>query len=187
MATVSVDINILPAHYRPRVISFKQILTGLALVALVGGLLPVYWAWTQASAQTAARQVELARLKAALTQARLDREQLETIQKQIDQTRAEIERLQAESRQFGIDQSPRAAGVAIAVASLVPRVNIAAITQNASTYTITGQAGSQALVLDYARALQASAGFARVRIVSMVDTDPLGIAPDVRFEIELIR
>lgn len=187
MATVSVDINILPAHYRPRVISLKQTLLGLALLALLGGLGPVYWAWTQASAQTAARQVELAHLKAALAQARLDQEQLETIQQQIDQTHAERERLQAESRQIGMNQSPRAAGLAIAVASLVPRVNIAAITQNAATYTVTGQAGSQALVLDYARALQASAGFARVRIISMIDTDPLGIAPDVKFEIELMR
>ncbi len=187
MATLSVDINILPAHYRPRTITFAQVLSGLVLVALLAGLLPVYMTWQGTRAQTAARQAELARIKTALAQARVEQDRLEALQKQIDQTRAETERIQAEFSRLNAQQSPRATGIAAIIAALIPRVNIAQITQDHRTFLVTGQAGSQALVLDYARALQAGAAFARVRIVSMVNADPLGIAPDVRFQIEMMR
>ena len=70
---------------------------------------------------------------------------------------------------------------------LVPRVRLVRIQQAGAAYTVEGEAGSQALVLDYARLLQASGQYANVRIVSLVNVDPLGIAPDVRFAIALER
>jgi Tfp pilus assembly protein PilN len=116
-----------------------------------------------------------------------DQSRLDALQKQIDQARAEIERLGLESQRLNVGHTLRAPGIAAAIASLNPRVTITTITQNGRMYSVTGQAGSQALVLDYARALQANTFFTVVRIISVVNTDLMGVAPDVQFVIEMTQ
>ena len=186
LQTNRVDLNILPPQYRPRGISPAQVLIPVVLLILILGLAPAYLALSAARAQTTTRQAQLAGLKVALAQPQ-DQTRLDTLQKQLDQAHAEIERLHIETQKVNVTQPLRAPGIEAAIASLNPRVELLIITQNGRLYSVTGQAGSQALVLDYARSLQASAYFTVVRIVSMLNADPLGVAPDVRFVIEMTQ
>jgi Tfp pilus assembly protein PilN len=182
----AVDINLLPSQYRPRSISPVQVLIAMVLILLLIGLALVYLEQSVARAQTAQRQAELASLKAELTQPQ-DQSTLDALQKQIDQAHAEIERLGLESQRLNVGHTLRAPGIAAAIASLNPRVTITTITQNGRLYSVTGQAGSQALVLDYARALQTNTFFTVVRIISVVNADLIGVAPDVQFVIEMTQ
>jgi Tfp pilus assembly protein PilN len=180
-----VDIDILPPQYRPRAISVGQVLTGIILIALLAGLVPVYQRWDQARLQTAERQAQLEHLKLELRRERLDQGQLADLQKQIDQARSQARQLQAESQSLNAKQTPRAAGISASIALLVPRIQVIKINQTGRVYTLAGWAGSQTLVLDYARALQVSNRFALVRIVSILNTDSTGLAPAVQFVIEM--
>jgi Tfp pilus assembly protein PilN len=186
LQTNRIDLNILPPQYRPRGISLAQVLIPAALLILLLGLAPAFLALSVAQAQTTSRRAQLAGLKAALAQPQ-DLTKLDALQKQLDQAHAEIERLHIESQTVNVRQPLRAPGIEAAIASLNPRVELLIITQNGRLYSVTGQAGSQALVLDYARSLQASTYFTVVRIVSMLNADPLGVAPDVRFVIEMTQ
>lgn len=181
------DLNILPERYRPRHITVPMTATVIIAATLLLGLVSAYDALTAARARTALLQVRLAQTKAALAetqseQAQLE-EQLEGIGQQIEQARAEIARLRTEFGALSQQRTPRSAGIAAAVAALVPRVHIATVAQEADAFILGGQAGSQGLVLDYARALQASGQFANVRILSMANSDPLGVTPEVEFSI----
>jgi Tfp pilus assembly protein PilN len=183
----TIDLNILPEQYRARPVQLAQVVAMLLVAVLLLGLAPALTALNRSRSQTLARQSELASIKAAMAQAQLDQARLDELQKQITQKRAETERLRAESLALNVGQPPRAQGIAMAIAALIPRVNLMTITQSGRTYNVMGQAGSQAIVLDYARALQSGGRFVLVRITSMVNADPLGIAPDVQFVIELTQ
>jgi Tfp pilus assembly protein PilN len=165
------DLDILPEQHRPRRIA-AAVAVGLVLaVALLLGLIPVYGVLTTQQARTANAEV--------------DQEEIENVGNQIEEVRALIIRLQAEAGTLGQERTYRSDGIAAAVSSLVPRINVTAITQEENVFTVSGEAGSQALVLDYARALQVSGEFVNVFILSMINVDPLGMAPDVQFSITM--
>lgn len=179
------DLNILPERYRPHRITASMAAAIVVVAALLLGFIPAYAAFATARAQTAAGQARLDRTQAALAQAQVDRAALEEVEQQIEHTRAQVARLQAEFDTLSQWRTPRSASIAAAVAALVPRVRITTIAQEKNLFILTGKAGSQALVLDYARALQPSGQFANVRILSMVNADPLGLAPEVEFSIAM--
>lgn len=179
------DLNILPEHYRPRRIA-APVAAGVVLaVVLLLGLIPTYGVLAGQKARTATAADHLAEAKAALEQTSVDQATLEEVEQQIAQTRAYISRLQTETGAFGDPGSARSNGIAAAVSALVPRIHITTVVQEGSSFTLTGEAGSQALVLDYARALQMSGQFMNVRILSIVNVDPLGLAPEVEFSIAM--
>jgi Tfp pilus assembly protein PilN len=179
------DLDILPEQHRPRRIA-AAVAVGLVLaVALLLGLIPVYGVLTTQQARTANAEARLAQVKANLAQNQVDQEEIENVGNQIEEVRALIIRLQAEAGTLGQERTYRSDGIAAAVSSLVPRINVTAITQEENVFTVSGEAGSQALVLDYARALQVSGEFVNVFILSMINVDPLGMAPDVQFSITM--
>jgi Tfp pilus assembly protein PilN len=183
-----IDINILPSQYRRQAISLQQRLTELGGVVLLAGLGVLLLTLNGVQAQTVEQADQLAVLKAELAKPPTDQVDLAALQQQIDDLRAETARLRAESQSLGAGQPSRAAGLAIAVEAVIPGVTLASITQNGSTYNVSGEAGSQSIVLEYARALQGvPAAHWRVRIVSMVNVDPRGLAPDVQFVIEMAQ
>lgn len=184
------DLNLLPARYRPRRIRFPVIAAVLVVIVALLGLLPVYDELTTSRSWTEHLETRLAQAQASLSQAQAEQVKLlETVgalEQQIEETQAQTAHIRAELAILGRQQTTHYSdGVAAAVATLIPRVQILRITQQGDLFTLDGEAGSQALVLDYARALQGSGQFANVRIVTMVNTDPLGIAPDVEFSIEM--
>lgn len=185
------DINILPRRYRPRRVRLAVVGAVLVVALVLAGLLPVYNVLTETRGRSDYLEGRLAQGKAALSevQARQVRAQEQTaeLEGQTVQVRAESERIRVELSTLSQQRTVRADGLAMAIAVLVPRVRLVRIQQAGGLYTVEGEAGSQALVLDYARLLQDSGQYANVRIVSLVNVDPLGIAPDVRFAIALER
>ncbi|HID90115.1 MAG TPA: hypothetical protein EYH27_04135 [Anaerolineales bacterium] len=179
----SIDLDILPERYRPRRLTAVMALFIILAMALVMGLAPAISALRVERARTLSVQARLAQVETALAQVQVNKSSLEEMEQQIAQVQAEIDQLQAEYQALSRWQADRSSGITSAVFSLLPGVRLTGITQEDRFLTIRGEAGSQALVLDYARALQASGEFRNVRILSMVDTDPLGMAPDVRFSI----
>ena len=183
------DLNILPAQYRPRHIKLSMVAAVVVVIAALLGLVPMYNALTAAHAQTVELESRLTQAKGKLVQTQAERaqaeEQLAALAQQISQSQAEIVRLQTEYSTLNRQRLPRSANIAAAIAALVPRIRVKTIVQEGDTLTLTGQAGSQGLVLDYARALQASDRFNKAQILSMVDADPLGLIPDVEFSIQV--
>jgi Tfp pilus assembly protein PilN len=183
------DINILPERYRPRRITTPMIAGIVAVASVLLGLVFGYSALTAARAKTADLDARLSQVKATLARTQSERAQLEEqlgeVGQQIEQAQVLIARLRTESSTLSQQRAPRSEGIAAVVTALVPRVYIATVVQEGNTIILTGQAGSQGLVLDYARALQASGQFANVLILSMVNTDPLGLAPEVEFSIQV--
>lgn len=108
---------------------------------------------------------------------------MEQVNQQIEQTRGEITQLHAELGTVSQRRTPRSAGIAAIAVALVPQVHITAVAQDGDTFVLDGEADSQALLLDYARVLQSSGRFVNVRVLSMVNADPL--TPDVEFSIEM--
>lgn len=183
------DLNILPERYRPRRVGVFVVAAVIVAAALLLGGSLVYSARNATQARTADLEARLDQLRATLAQTQLDQaqltERLSQVGEQIEQTRAQTALLRAEFSTLSQQRVTRSAGIVAAVAALVPRVYILTIAQEGSFFNITGQAGSQGLVLDYARALQAGGQFSNVRILSMVNADPLGLAPDVEFSIQV--
>jgi Tfp pilus assembly protein PilN len=183
-----IDINILPSQYRRQAISRQQMLPALGVVVLLAVLGVLLLTLNGVQAQTIEQEDQFALLKAELAKPPTDKVDLTALQQQIDGLRAETARLRAESQSLGAGQPSRAAGLAIAIQVVVPGVTLISLTQSGSRYAVSGEAGSQAIVLDYARALQnVPAAQWRVRIVSMVNVDARGLAPDVQFVIEMAQ
>ncbi len=179
-----IDVNILPAQYRRAAISLPQILLVLGSITLLAVLGLLFLTLDATQAQTAVKETELAESKAWLADLPANTVDLTALQKQIDDLHTATERLRAEAQNLSSGQPSRVAGLALTIRLVVPGVTLAALTQSDRTYTVSGQAGSQAIVLDYARVLQSGATW-RVRIVSLVNTDPSGVVPDVQFVIEM--
>jgi hypothetical protein len=184
-----IDLNVLPKQYRRPGVSLRQTLLalgGVAVLAVLGGL---FITLSAAQAQTAAQETELAELKAALTNASAAAAQVDpaALQQTLEALRAETARLQAEAQTVSSGRPSRAAGIALAIRCVVPGVTLTAITENSGLYQVKGQTGSQPSVLDYALALQSTQSWRVVRIVSILNTDPLGLAPDVQFVIEMAQ
>ena len=183
------DIDILPERYRPRRITAPMVAAVVVAAALLLGLTPAYTSLLAAQTRAAALQTRLNQVKAALAQVQSKQaqlvEQMAEIEQQIERERAQVARLRIEFSTLRQQRVPRSAGIAAVIAALVPRVHIATMIQEDGSFILTGQAGSQGLVLDYARALQASGVFANVRILSMSNADPLGLVPEIEFSIEM--
>jgi Tfp pilus assembly protein PilN len=188
------DLNILPARYRPRRIGLPAVLAVLLVIAALLGLWPTYNLLVAVQARTAYLQMRLDEAKAALDQVQAQRVQVEQrlagVEDEMTATQDQIARLHSEldslsQRGHPAGRAGHSTVIVAAIDALIPRVQIVSMAQEGETMTLTGQAGSQALVLDYARSLQASGAFANVRILSMVNADPLGLIPDVTFAIEM--
>lgn len=190
MAQRPLDLNVLPERYRPRRISTVVILTIVLAVVVLVGLGLAYNTLSSARARTAELRQQLDQMKADLgegnpteAEKQASKQALETLEGEIEQALAQIGRFQTDLRALEQQEASRSAGVAAAVYALIPRVRLTGVSQQGNTFILTGEAGSQGLVLDYSRAVQASGQFGNVRILSMVNADPLGLAPDVRFSI----
>lgn len=192
MSAQPIDLNILPERYRPRRFSLGRTLFVLAAAAVILGLIPAYLAEQSARDETAAMQTQVDQARLTLEQAQAAQAELEAeierVGQQIELTQAELERLQVELDGLRQRQTPETAvGIRAIVETLVPRVRLTSVTQIGQNFQVSGAAGSQALVLDYARAFEATGQFANVRIISIENKDPSGVAPDVKFVISLER
>lgn len=179
------DINILPQQYRPRRITTPVAIAILVTAALLLGLIPAHAALRAAQAQTTKVQARLDRAQMALTQSEVDQGELERLNEQIEQAREQIAQLRTQLATVGEWSPRRSDGISAAARALASPVRIITIAQLGDTFTLTGEADSQAAVLDYARALRSSGKFANVRVLSVVNTDPL--TSDVEFSIEMVQ
>ena len=179
------DVNVLPTSYRPRRISAKTAAAIGVAAALVLGLIPSYGAMVDQTEKTNEAEDRLVIAEGALLAIQGQQAGLLETEQRISEVRSQIQQLTDEFGTIGQNRVPRSDSVATAVAHLVPRVHLDSIFQMGDVVLLSGEAGSQALVLDYSTALLTSGEFANVRILSMVNADPLGIAPDVTFSISL--
>lgn len=177
------DLDLLPPQYRPRQLTAMTGLAILIAAALILGLVPSYSALRAEQARTLRVQARLAQAETALAQAQVDRAALDEVEQRIADVQGEIAQLQAEAEAVRQWRTGHSRDFASVVFSLLPGVRLVSVAQQGEGLIIDGEAGSQALALDYARALQATGRFGNVRIVSMVNQDPSGIAPDVSFTI----
>ncbi len=170
------DLNILPEQYRPRRITAPMVIAIVVATALLLGLIPAYISLTTA-------QARLERTRAELAQVQVEGGQLEQVNQQLQQTREQIAQLRAELGTVSQRHTLRSSGIMAATIILVPQLRIITLTQDGPTFTVNGEAGSKALVLDYARALRSGGQFANVFISLMTCSAPP--AQSVQFSIKL--
>jgi uncharacterized protein involved in exopolysaccharide biosynthesis len=176
-----IDLNILPDRYRPAQLQSSVSIAILAGAALLFGLMPAYAFLVRERNETAAVEARLDQVKAALAQSSAGAGTLESINQQINQIHEQIAQLEAQLETVGEGSPSRSEAIAAIAGSLAGEVEITSIQQQESnTFVVTGRAGDQTLVLDYAEALQirtldpeTDRKFANVRILSIVDEDPL--------------
>lgn len=177
-----IDIDILPARYKPQQVSGPVAAAVLVAAVLLFGLAPAYAALRAQRAQTAVLQAQLDDLKAALDQREVNQDQLAEIDTDIAEARARIEQLERELAQVGQGQVPRSQAVGAFVQAQAQTVHITALAQEGGVFTVEGEAVDQAAVVAYARALESSGRFNRVLVLSIVNADPQ--TPDVTFSIQ---
>lgn len=192
MTAQPIDLNILPEQYRPRQFSLGRLLLLAAATAVVAGLGLVFLAWQNARADTASLQTQLDAARLTLDEAQAAQVELnsdvERVGQEIEMIEEELIRLRSELAGLGQQQLPETAvGIRAIVETEVPRVRLTSVTQLHQSFRVNGSAGSQALVLDYARAFEATGEFGNVRILGMENDDPPGTIPDVKFVILLER
>jgi uncharacterized protein involved in exopolysaccharide biosynthesis len=176
-----IDLNILPDRYRPAQLQSSVSIAILAGAALLFGLMPAYAFLVRERSETAVVEARLDQVKAALAQSSAGAGTLESINQQINQIHEQIAQLEAQLETVGEGSPSRSEAIAAIAGSLAGEVEITSIQQQESnTFVVTGRAGDQTLVLDYAEALQirtldpeTDRKFANVRILSIVDEDPL--------------
>jgi Tfp pilus assembly protein PilN len=176
------DINILPEQYRPRQITAPAGIAILVLAMLLLGLIPAYAALGTEQARTAATQARLDQAQVALGQTEAERAKLGQLEQSIAETRAQIAQLSTELGAVSRPHVHRSDSLATIARCLIPQVQPTAISQDGNVLLISGTASDQAIVLEYARALQSSGQFANVRVLSIVNADPQ--TSDVEFSIK---
>jgi len=176
------DINILPEQYGPRQVTAPVAAVVIAVAVLLFGLMPAYVFLTMEQERTADAQARLDRARAALDQIQVDQGQLEQVNTQIEQTREQIAHLREELEIVGQQAPDRSEGLRAIANAVALGIHATNITQEGDIFTITGEAEDQALVLNLARVLQSSGWFARARVLSVVNNDPL--TANVEFSIE---
>jgi Tfp pilus assembly protein PilN len=186
------DINILPQRYRPAQVQSSISIAILVGAALLFGLMPAYALLTRERNETAALEMRLDQVKAALAESQEGAGALESVIQQIDQTRDQLAQLRAQLATVGEGRAPRSEAVAAIAGSLAGDMEIASISQDGDIFVITGRASNENLVLDYVNALEtrilnAESGrkFASVRVISIVDdkSEDSSIS-DILFSIE---
>ena len=177
------NINILPEQYRPRRIEGSMTAIILALAVLLFGLMPAYAVLATARSRTAALEARLDEARAILARFAVDQEQLTQMEEQIEALRTQIEQLDADLGAIGPPRAHRADGIRAAALARAGALHITSITQDGDVFILSGEADDEALVLNYARALQSTGQFANVRILSIVnDSSVLSVQFSIRME-----
>lgn len=186
MSTVQprpIDINVLPEKYRQGQVKTRVAVAVVVAAAMLFGLLPTLVVLGGARNQTERLETRLGRAEVQLDQAQVSRGQLEQLNGQIDQAREQLDQIRTGLGALNRSRPLRSDAIKAVIRSLAESVHIATITQQQDTFLLTADATSQADMLGYARALQSSGQFGNVRIVSVINTDPL--TSEVRFSIEM--
>lgn len=176
------DLNILPEQYRPRRIEGAMVASVLALAVLLFGLMPAYATLAVERARTAALEARLDEMRAMLTRSSVDQGQLIQMDQQIEALRAQIGQLDADLGALNPQRAHRADGIRAAALARAGALQITSIVQDGDVFVLSGEADGEALVLNYARALQSTGQFANVRVLSIVN-DPS--VPNVQFSIRM--
>lgn len=177
------DIDILPERYRPRRVSAQTLMVIMAIAALLLGLIPAYAFLVAERDRTADLQARLAQAKEALAEAQANPGQLEEVNRQIEQTRAQVTSIQEALGMLSQRQAPRSACVSAPVVALASGVRIISVTQDGDNCTVTGEADSQNLALNYARAIRSTGQFATVLIVWLNEAE--SSPPVIEFAIRM--
>jgi len=177
------DINILPEQYRPRRIEGSTAAIILALAVLLFGLMPAYAVLATARSRTAALETRLDEARAILERSSVNQEQIKQMDDQIEALRAPIEQLDADLGALNPQRAHRADGIRAAALARAGALHITSIAQDGNIFILSGEADDEALVLNYARALQSTGQFANVRILSIINA--ASSTPGIQFSIKM--
>ncbi len=179
------DLNLLPSQYRHRQVAVLNVVGFLLITGLLVGLIPVTLTWRQTSRHS---EIQHAALDQSLTQLQAQpglQDELQALNQQIDELQTRLQLLEAEAGFVQGWQTAHAPAIIAAVAA-APALEIilTEINQQEMALTLTGETESQAQVLEYAHALQATAEFTDVRIEMLSSISPPGSPPVVQFIIQ---
>lgn len=176
------DMNLLPDAYRQKRAPLWLPMLAILLALLLLGLVPLFRNLRQTQAAVAAAQADARAALTAIPNDEDDQALLAELQRQIAEAEDRRRLLEGET-QFLRQTRPR----------YMPSLSTAATAQQQGTtlhsleldgpkLTLQGSTLSQALVLDYARALQATGYYNAVQIMEMLEEDT-GSPPLVSFTI----
>jgi len=180
------DLNLLPNRYRAQPFPWWIAAGVLVLAGLLVGLRPVYGAYGREFDRTQLARSEVNALQTTLADSQVGLEELEALDQRIAAAQLQLAQLEDQVTFLSSQQDSRTHGITAAVEALtwVPNLTLHSVTLDLRRLTLAGSAGSQGLVLDYARALQDGGAFVNVQILSMNDQSDPGALPLVEFVID---
>lgn len=181
--TQPLNLNLLPERYQEHRVKWQTLAIVLLSVGLLIGMVPGFLALRREHAMTAAEQQQLETLLAQSQQLQTEQLELETINQQLADTLARIQLLQGEAIFLSQWQTPHAPDIIAAVDARAPGITLNTLSQAGARLTVQGKTNSQAQVLEYARALQATGKFRNVRIEVLENHTPPDALPTVTFTI----
>jgi hypothetical protein len=172
-----INLNIISDRFREGPRYFKLPHLVLSLVALIGlGLLPyIYQLKSQAGAEVMRGQTELGRVDQELAGAQRSAEEAEQLETNIDKLLAGAAAVEQEHRSILGRGGDYAANLKLVTSALPEGANFTSMEMDVSQITVAGGAPGPFAVVDYVMALEATGGFAEVRI-DRIDEGKSGVA-----------
>jgi Tfp pilus assembly protein PilN len=182
-----IDLNVLPEELRPPRYPAWYV-PGLVAVALLGLLLvPLSGVERADSAEPTRLTAELELISKELTQIEMDYGKGRDLRNQLGVAEEAIARLAEERQAILGDSQELSTDLYAALQVLPPGTRLLSMTAAEGRLTLTGQAGGQADVLGYYRALAESKKFSQTRITSMAIAGGPPGAGAVTFTIEVTQ
>lgn len=178
----ALDMNLLPDAYRQKRAPLWLPMLAVLLALLLLGLVPLFRNLTQAQAAVATAQTDVRAALKAVPSGEDDLALLEELQRQIAAAENRRRLLEGETQLLGQTRPRYMPSLSTAVAAQQPGTTLHGMGLVGPKLTLQGRALSQALVLDYARALQATGYYSTVQITEMLEEDA-GNLPMVKFVI----
>ncbi|MGA9532052.1 MAG: hypothetical protein WBR18_05000 [Anaerolineales bacterium] len=168
------DVNLLPDRYQKARISWSSVLAWLALIALIGLLVPSYQQWQRASARVDAERLTFSQAQVEMQAIDPNAEARAKLQEQIDAARSGADALRSAAAAISIQDVQWGQTIASLRAAQGEDLRLTGILVEGGTVQLSGDARSYSLPLDYAAALRSNGEFLSVVVdsISKIELPP---------------
>jgi hypothetical protein len=169
-----IDVNLLPRRYERARLRMSTVLAWLALIALIGLLVPSYQQWQAASTQLTARRAAFAQVQAEMAAINPDEQARANLQAQIDDAQARATDLRSAAVAIAIQDVQWGSTLAAIRGEVIDGLRLTSIHVTAGAVEINGDARAYSLPLAYADALRQNGDYLGVIVgsISKVELTP---------------
>jgi hypothetical protein len=168
------DVNLLPERYQRARLKWSSVLAWLALIVLIGLLVPSYQRWQISSEKLNVERLALVQAQSDMESIDPDAEARAKLQEQIDTALSRAADLRTAASAISIQDVEWGSTIGSIRAAQVNDLRLTGILVDGGTVQLNGDAKSYSLPLDYAAALRSTGDFQSVVVesISKVELSP---------------